>query len=103
MEIQKNLTFFCFDQYSPNQCFSELVSFVGSVMFVVQWSLTVPQQQQYPLFMQVYGSAHIIPVTRVNQQHLYSVIQFTLDRTEPGKNLASITTQYHAIPYNSSF
>ena len=40
-----------------------------------------------------------IPVTRVNQDHLHSVIQFALDRTEPNNTLYNTSPrnkmQYH--------
>ena len=42
-------------------------------------------------------STSVIPVTRVNQDHLYSVIQSSLDRIEPGNTFACINMQYYAI------
>ena len=48
---------------------------------------------------------NILLVTKVNQDHLHSMIQFSLERTEPGNTLPcthNAHTQYNAIHRNST-
>ena len=51
----------------------------------------------------LHSFAHIykVHVTRVNQDHLYSVIQLILGRTESSNTFACITTAYYALPRNA--
>ena len=42
-------------------------------------------------------------VTMVNQDHLNSVIQFALDRTEQGNTVACITAHYHTLSIQSNW
>ena len=55
------------------------------------------------VLMVIFWFADLNSVTMVNQDHLNSVIQFALDRREPGTSVACITTQYHTLSIQSNW
>ena len=70
-----------------------VVSFIRSGLQYVQ-----QQQQLFDYSTNAMLPIYIIHVTRVNQDHLHSVIQFALDRKEPGSYFCM---QYYEIPHNT--
>ena len=81
----KDMIFRCVN-WSPSQ----LVSKLRAIWQGVPGSYG----RQAPTFSESKQFCHVIPGTRVNQDHL-------LDRTEPDSTFALIIMQYEAIPYNT--